>query len=32
LNYEQKKLHVKDQNDLKIYITMNDIIGVAYND
>ncbi|MCY8824409.1 YolD-like family protein [Bacillus atrophaeus] len=32
LNYEQKKLHVKDQNDLKIYITINDIIGVEYID
>ncbi len=32
LNYEQHKLHVKDHHDQTVYITMNDIIGVAYND
>ncbi|MCC9021848.1 YolD-like family protein [Bacillus nakamurai] len=32
LNYEQHKLHVKDQEDQTVYITMNDIIGVVYND
>lgn len=32
LNYEQHKLHIKDHHDQIVYITMNDIIGVAYND
>ncbi|WBY47486.1 YolD-like family protein [Bacillus velezensis] len=32
INFEQHRLHVKDQNDNTVYITMNDIIGVAYND
>ncbi|WP_332274781.1 YolD-like family protein [Bacillus velezensis] len=32
LNYERHKLHVKDHHDQTVYITMNDIIGVAYND
>ena len=32
LNYEQHKLHLKDHHDQTVYITMNDIIGVAYND
>ncbi|MGG2949889.1 YolD-like family protein, partial [Bacillus amyloliquefaciens] len=30
--YEQHKLHIKDHHDQIVYITMNDIIGVAYND
>ncbi|MBW8278520.1 YolD-like family protein [Bacillus amyloliquefaciens] len=32
LNYEQHKLHIKDHHDQIVYITMNDILGVAYND
>ncbi|MGX4766179.1 YolD-like family protein [Bacillus mojavensis] len=32
INFEQQKLHVKDQNDNTVYIHMNDIIGVTYND
>ncbi|MCV2523238.1 YolD-like family protein [Bacillus velezensis] len=32
INFEQHRLHVKDQNDNTVYITMNAIIGVAYND
>ncbi|MEG7336723.1 YolD-like family protein [Bacillus subtilis] len=32
INFEQQKLHVKDQNDNTVYINMNDIIGVTYND
>ncbi|MGD1413310.1 YolD-like family protein [Bacillus stercoris] len=32
INFEQQKLHVKDQNDNTIYINMNNIIGVTYND
>ncbi|MCY7981252.1 YolD-like family protein [Bacillus inaquosorum] len=31
-NFEQQKLHVKDQNDNTVYINMNNIIGVTYND
>ncbi|RPK04877.1 hypothetical protein BSBH6_01578 [Bacillus subtilis] len=30
--FEQQKLHVKDQNDNTVYINMNNIIGVTYND
>jgi len=32
INFEQQKLHVKDQNDNTIYVNMNNIIGVTYND
>ncbi|QJC96287.1 putative phage origin proteib YozL [Bacillus mojavensis] len=32
INFEQQKLHVKDQNDNTVYIYMNNIIGVTYND
>lgn len=32
INFEQQKLHVTDQNDNTIYINMNNIIGVTYND
>ncbi|MFP7233650.1 YolD-like family protein [Bacillus subtilis] len=32
INFEQQKLHVKDQNDNTVYINMKDIIGVTYND
>ncbi|MGP9035824.1 YolD-like family protein [Bacillus stercoris] len=32
INFDQQKLHIKDQNDNTIYITMNNIIGVTYND
>ncbi|MCY8532549.1 YolD-like family protein [Bacillus vallismortis] len=32
INFEQQKLHVKDQNDTTVYINMNNIIGVTYND
>ncbi|KUP30241.1 hypothetical protein AU385_17660 [Bacillus halotolerans] len=32
INFEQQKLHVKDQNDNTVYIKMNNIIGVTYND
>ncbi|WP_339185057.1 YolD-like family protein [Bacillus sp. FSL R5-0416] len=32
INFEQQKLHVKDQNDNTVYISMNNIIGVTYND
>ncbi|MED3627824.1 YolD-like family protein [Bacillus subtilis] len=32
INFEQKKLHLKDQNDNTVYINMNNIIGVTYND
>lgn len=32
INFEQHRLHVKDQNDNTIYINMNNIIGVTYND
>ncbi|MCY9121895.1 YolD-like family protein [Bacillus inaquosorum] len=32
INFEQQKLHVKDQNDNTVYINMNTIIGVTYND
>lgn len=32
INFEQQKLHVKDQNDNTVYINMNNIIGVTYND
>ncbi|WP_124048662.1 YolD-like family protein [Bacillus subtilis] len=32
INFEQQKLHVKDQNDSTVYINMNNIIGVTYND
>lgn len=32
INFEQRRLHVKDQNDNTIYINMNNIIGVTYND
>ncbi|CAI6267552.1 SPbeta prophage-derived putative protein YolD [Bacillus subtilis] len=32
INFEQQKLHIKDQNDNTIYINMNNIIGVTYND
>ncbi|WP_163135740.1 YolD-like family protein, partial [Bacillus subtilis] len=28
INFEQQKLHVKDQNDNTVYISMNNIIGV----
>lgn len=32
INFEQQKLHVKDQNDNTVYINMNTIIGVTYNE
>ncbi|MFV9832743.1 hypothetical protein A4A36_11595 [Bacillus subtilis] len=32
INFEQQKLHVKDQNDNTVYINMNNIIGVTCND
>ncbi|MFP7695333.1 YolD-like family protein [Bacillus subtilis] len=32
INFEQQKLHVKDQNGNTVYINMNNIIGVTYND
>ncbi|MDO3659523.1 YolD-like family protein [Bacillus sp. C28GYM-DRY-1] len=32
INFEQQKLHVKDQNDNTVYINMRDILGVTYND
>ncbi|MDU0153808.1 YolD-like family protein [Bacillus cabrialesii] len=32
INFEQQKLHAKDQNDNTVYINMNNIIGVTYND
>ncbi|BAM58132.1 hypothetical protein BEST7003_1931 [Bacillus subtilis BEST7003] len=32
INFEQQKLHVKDQNDNTVYINMNNIIRVIYND
>ncbi len=32
INFEQQKLHVKDQNENTVYINMNNIIGVTYND
>ncbi|MEG7281660.1 YolD-like family protein [Bacillus sp. 0909A] len=32
INFEEQKLHVKDQNDNTVYINMNNIIGVTYND
>ncbi|MDZ5723135.1 YolD-like family protein [Bacillus sp. SXabc123] len=32
INFEQQMLHVKDQNDNTVYINMNNIIGVTYND
>ncbi|WGE40992.1 YolD-like family protein [Bacillus stercoris] len=32
INFDQQKLHVKDQNDNTVYINMNNIIGVTYND
>ncbi|KIN51329.1 hypothetical protein B4073_1853 [Bacillus subtilis] len=32
INFEQHRLHVKDQNDNTVYINMNNIIGVTYND
>ncbi|AOY07716.1 YolD-like family protein [Bacillus subtilis] len=32
INFEQQKLHVKDQNDNTVFINMNNIIGVTYND
>ncbi|MFT4400426.1 YolD-like family protein [Bacillus sp. SW14] len=32
INFEQQKLHVKGQNDNTVYINMNNIIGVTYND
>ncbi|AYK63024.1 MULTISPECIES: YolD-like family protein [Bacillus] len=32
INFEQHRLHVKDQNDNTVYINMNNIIGVIYND
>ncbi|MBG9768171.1 YolD-like family protein [Bacillus vallismortis] len=32
INFEQQKLHVKDQNDNTVYVNMNNIIGVTYND
>ena len=32
INFEQQKLHVKDQNDNTVYINMNNIIRVTYND
>ncbi|MCY7919178.1 YolD-like family protein [Bacillus vallismortis] len=32
INFEQQKLHVEDQNDNTVYINMNNIIGVTYND
>ncbi|BEV37432.1 YolD-like family protein [Bacillus stercoris] len=31
INFEQHRLHVKDQNDNTVYINMNNIIGVTYN-
>ncbi|MGV4320233.1 YolD-like family protein [Bacillus mojavensis] len=32
INFEEQKLHVKDPNDNTVYINMNNIIGVTYND
>lgn len=32
INFEQHKLHVKDQHNNTVYINMNNIIGVTYND
>ncbi|MCY9058010.1 YolD-like family protein [Bacillus inaquosorum] len=32
INFEQQKLHVKNQNDNTVYINMNNIIGATYND
>ncbi|MED3604171.1 YolD-like family protein [Bacillus subtilis] len=32
INFEQHRLHVKDQHDKTVYINMNNIIGVTYND
>ncbi|MEC2198621.1 YolD-like family protein [Bacillus subtilis] len=32
INFEQHRLHVKDQNDNTIYFNLNNIIGVTYND
>ncbi|MCD7911104.1 YolD-like family protein [Bacillus velezensis] len=32
INFEQSKLHVKDQNNDTVYINMKNIIGVTYND
>lgn len=32
INFEQQKLHVKDQHNNTVYINMNNIIGVTYND
>ncbi|MED1679090.1 YolD-like family protein [Bacillus subtilis] len=32
INFEQHRLHVKDQRDKTVYINMNNIIGVTYND
>ncbi|WP_345806164.1 YolD-like family protein [Bacillus subtilis] len=32
MNFEQHRLHVKDQRDKTVYINMNNIIGVTYND
>ncbi|MCY7757899.1 YolD-like family protein [Bacillus inaquosorum] len=32
INFEQQKLHVKDQHNNTFYINMNNIIGVTYND
>ncbi|MEC1404133.1 YolD-like family protein [Bacillus subtilis] len=32
INFEQQKLHVKDQHNNTVYINMNHIIGVTYND
>lgn len=32
INFEQHKLYVKDQHNNTVYINMNNIIGVTYND
>ncbi|MGG3102029.1 YolD-like family protein [Bacillus velezensis] len=32
INFEQQKINVKDQNGKTVFITMNNVIGVTYND
>lgn len=32
IDFEQQKLHLKDQHNNTVYINMNNIIGVTYND
>ncbi|MGR0121617.1 YolD-like family protein [Bacillus halotolerans] len=32
INFEQQKLHAKDQHNNTVYINIKDIIGVTYND